>query len=63
MRVAVFWDVILCSLVEVCWHSRGMCCLLYQGRWPMHPFNNTFNNSDYLALNDWLIVNEELEGI
>lgn len=63
MRIAVFWDVILCSLVEVCWSCRGMCCLHPQGRWPIHPFNNTYSNSDYLVLNDWLVVNEELGGI
>jgi hypothetical protein len=31
MKVIVFWDVVLCSLVEVHWHFRGACCLYHQG--------------------------------
>jgi hypothetical protein len=31
MKMAVFWVVALCSLVEVYWHFRGCCCLHHQG--------------------------------
>jgi hypothetical protein len=30
MKMAVFWVVVPCSLVEVYWHFRGACCLHYQ---------------------------------
>jgi hypothetical protein len=33
MTSTVFWDVIWCSLVEICWHSTGTYCLhLYAWR-------------------------------
>jgi hypothetical protein len=31
MQMALFWDVALCSLVEVCRHFRSACCLHHQG--------------------------------
>jgi hypothetical protein len=31
MKMAVFWVVALCSLVEVYQCFRGVCCLHYQG--------------------------------
>jgi hypothetical protein len=30
MKMAVFWVVMLCSLVEVYQHLRGTCCLYHQ---------------------------------
>lgn len=32
MKSAVFWDMILCTPVKVCWHFRGPCCRHHQGR-------------------------------
>jgi hypothetical protein len=31
MKMAVFWDVAPCSLVEIDWHFRGAYCLHNQG--------------------------------
>jgi hypothetical protein len=31
MKMAVFWVVALCSLVEVHERFRGVCCLHFQG--------------------------------
>jgi hypothetical protein len=31
MKTTVFWDIVLCSLVEVYWRFRGACCLHHQG--------------------------------
>jgi hypothetical protein len=31
MKMAVFWDVVLCSLVEFDWHFRGAYCPHHQG--------------------------------
>jgi hypothetical protein len=31
MKMAVFWVVVPCSLVEVYQHFRGACCLHHQG--------------------------------
>jgi hypothetical protein len=31
MKMTVFWDVTLCSLVEVYRRFRGACCLNHQG--------------------------------
>jgi hypothetical protein len=31
VKVAVFWDVTPCKLVEVYWHISGTCCLHLQG--------------------------------
>jgi hypothetical protein len=30
MKMAIFWVVVLCSLVEVYWCFIGACCLHYQ---------------------------------
>jgi hypothetical protein len=32
MKMAVFWNVVPYSLVEVCRRFRGICCLHHQGR-------------------------------
>jgi hypothetical protein len=34
LKMAVFWVVASCSLVEVYWHFRGACCLHHQGDCP-----------------------------
>jgi hypothetical protein len=34
MKMAVFWVVAPCSLVEVCQHFKGPCCLHHQGNFP-----------------------------
>jgi hypothetical protein len=31
MKMAVFWDVVLCSLLETYHHFRGALCLYHQG--------------------------------
>jgi hypothetical protein len=31
MKMAVIWVVVPCSLLEVCQHLKGMCCLHHQG--------------------------------
>jgi hypothetical protein len=31
MKMAIFWVVVLCSLVEVYWRLRSTCCLHHQG--------------------------------
>lgn len=32
MKIIIFWDPIICSLVEVSWYFRGMYCFHLQGR-------------------------------
>jgi hypothetical protein len=34
MKMTVFWDVALCSLVEVYQRFRGACCLHHRGDQP-----------------------------
>jgi hypothetical protein len=36
VKMAVFWVVAPCSLVEVCRRFRGACCLLHQGALMMY---------------------------
>jgi hypothetical protein len=31
LRMTAFWDIALCSLIEVDWHFRGVYCLHHQG--------------------------------
>jgi hypothetical protein len=31
IKIVAFWDVVLCSLMEVDWHFRGAHCLHHQG--------------------------------
>jgi hypothetical protein len=53
MKMAVFWDVAPCSLVDVDWCFRGAYCLHHQGRecwrWRQHLWNIAQFLPDYTA--------------
>jgi hypothetical protein len=50
-KMAVFWVVALCSLVEVYRHFRGICCLHHQGdSSPWWPWNIGKLLPDYTVL-------------
>jgi hypothetical protein len=50
IKMAVFWFVALCSLVEVYWHSRGACCLHRpDDRGSRHLWNISKPLPDYMA--------------
>jgi hypothetical protein len=36
VKMAVFWDVVLCSLVDIYWCFRGAYSLRHQGQWWQH---------------------------
>jgi hypothetical protein len=58
MNVTVIWDVLQRSLVALCRHLRGKCCLHLQSKEQIHPDNDgkTFlrnagsDQSDHMAL-------------
>jgi hypothetical protein len=50
MKMAVFWVVAPCSLVEVYQRFRGPCCLHHQGDPSFHPWNVGKLLPDYTEL-------------
>jgi hypothetical protein len=53
MKIIVFWDMTLCSLVERCHCSRGACCLYLMSR------NSKFLNHYYLSLRPYSITSQK----
>jgi hypothetical protein len=55
------WDIVLCSLIEVCRRFRGACCLHYQGEeWTGNIYNDVF---DMIFMHSGPILNRHQTSI